>query len=372
MPVAALQMELQEHPLCGPDGIIDVVGFAFLPGAAFVDGTGEVHAVLGERVPECLIRSRAHPGIPVFVGEDQQGPVNHPDFGIFGLRRRPFRARQQNQPPGEVFFYPFAHDLVVVRDLDFLVRRLAALPDQVGAERVQLQPERRVLLLVVFGLLGRFFQFAQPVRVLIFRRLQLSLERGNVILHRQLALRGVGEVRGMGQFQFGGENPRVRHEVKPRPIGPAGGRDPVGGVDQKRRVAPFSAQPFVIPEPDFVFEIAGMVRRGTVVEIDLRKIGPAGSIVNGPALADRVSQGKCRLKTDLRDNGISLDFVRQISGVDQIAGSSRRETPRIPVYGGNEGNCQQAEGRSEPRRGGPRHDLQKGVAGQDSYRRGDS
>ena len=115
VPVAALQMELEEHPLCGPDGIVDVVGFAFLPGAAFVDRSGEVHAVLGECIPERLVRSRAHPGIPVFVGEDQEGPVNHPDFSVFGLGRRPFRTWQQDQPPGEVFFYPFAHDLVVVR-----------------------------------------------------------------------------------------------------------------------------------------------------------------------------------------------------------------------------------------------------------------
>ena len=59
VPVAALQMELQEHTLRGPDGIVDVVGFAFLPGAALVDGTGEIHAVLSESVPECLIRSRS-------------------------------------------------------------------------------------------------------------------------------------------------------------------------------------------------------------------------------------------------------------------------------------------------------------------------
>ena len=65
-------VELQEHALRGTDGIVDVVGIAFLPGAAFVDGPGEVHAVLGERIPERLVRSRAHPGIPVFVGEDQQ------------------------------------------------------------------------------------------------------------------------------------------------------------------------------------------------------------------------------------------------------------------------------------------------------------
>ena len=241
-----------------------------------------------------------------------------------------------------MFFHPFAHDLVVVRDLDFLVRGLAALPDQVRPERVQLHPERRVFLLVVFGFLGRLFQFAQPVGVLIFRRLQLPLKRGDVVLHRQFPFRGVGEVHCVGPFQFGGENSGVRHKVKAAPVGPAGGRDPMGGVDQKRRVAPFSAQPFVIPEPDLVFEITGMVRRGTVVEIDLREVGPTGSIVNRPAFADRLGQGKCSLKTDLRDDGISLDFVRQVSGVDQIARSSRRETPRIPVYGGNDDHWQQS------------------------------
>lgn len=280
VPVAALQMELQEHALCCSNGVVDVVGFAFLPGAAHVDGTGEVHAVLGERVSERLVRPRAHPGVPVLVGEDQQGAVNHPHLGVFGLRRRPFRARQQNQPPGEVFFHPFAHDLVVVRDRNLRVRRFAVLPDQVRPERVKPQPKRGVFLLVVFGLLGRLFQLAQPVCVLIFRRLELPLERGDVVLHRQFPLRGVGEVRGVGQFQFGGENPGVRHEVKAAPVGPVGGCGPMRGVDQKRRVAPFSAQSFVIPEPDLVFEIAGMVRRGTVVEIDLREIGPAGSIIN--------------------------------------------------------------------------------------------
>ena len=85
VPGAALQMELQEGPLIGPDGIVDVVGIAFLPGTAPVDRTGEVHAVLGESIPERLVRSRAHPGVTVLVGEDQQGPVNHPDLGVFGL-----------------------------------------------------------------------------------------------------------------------------------------------------------------------------------------------------------------------------------------------------------------------------------------------
>ena len=78
-----------------------------------------------------------------------------------------------------------------------------------------------------------------------------------------------------------------------------------------------------------------MVRRGAVVEVDLRKIGPAGPVIHRPALADRVSQGKCPLKRDLRDDGVSFDFIGEISGIDQIAGRSRREPPRVPVYGGN-------------------------------------
>lgn len=64
-------MELQEHPLRGADGILDVVGFTLLTGAAFVDGTGEIHSVLGEHIPESLVRADAHPGSPVFVCEDQ-------------------------------------------------------------------------------------------------------------------------------------------------------------------------------------------------------------------------------------------------------------------------------------------------------------
>ena len=115
-------VELQERPLSSPDGIVDVVGITFLPGATPADGTGEVHAVLGERIPERFVRARAHAGVPVFVGENQQGAVDHPHLGVFGLGCSPLRSRQQDQPPGEMFFYLFAHDLVAVRDRDFRIR----------------------------------------------------------------------------------------------------------------------------------------------------------------------------------------------------------------------------------------------------------
>lgn len=151
-------MELQECPLISPDGIVDVVGLALLSGAAPADGTGEVHAELGERISECLVRG------------------------------------------------------------------LAALPDQVCAESIQLHPEDRVLLLVVFGLLGRLFQLAQPVGVLIFRRLELPLERGDVVLHCQFPFRGIGKVSGVGYFKFGSQNPRIRHKVKTGPVGGLGPR----------------------------------------------------------------------------------------------------------------------------------------------------
>lgn len=52
-------VELQEHALRGADGILDVVGFALLTGAAFVDGTGEIHAILGEHIPKSLVRADA-------------------------------------------------------------------------------------------------------------------------------------------------------------------------------------------------------------------------------------------------------------------------------------------------------------------------
>ena len=135
---------------------------------------------MGERIPERLVRPRAHPGIPVLVGEDQQGAVNHPHLGVFGLGRRPLRARQQDKPPGEVFFHPVAHDLVAVRDRDLCIRRFAVLPDQVCPERIQPQPKRGVFLLVVFGLLGRFFQFAQPSPGEYNRLLTLLIEKAVV------------------------------------------------------------------------------------------------------------------------------------------------------------------------------------------------
>ena len=210
--VAPDNVELQECPLISPDGIVDVVGLALLSGAAPADGTGEVHAELGERISECLVRG------------------------------------------------------------------LAALPDQVCAESIQLHPEDRVLLLVVFGFLGRLFQFARAVGVLIFRRLQLPLERGDVVLHRQFPFRGIGKVSGVGYFKFGSQNPRIRHKVKTGPVGAAGGRDPMGCVDQKRSEAPFPAFAPIVPRPDIVFEVEWMVRRRAVVEIDLREADPAGPV----------------------------------------------------------------------------------------------
>ena len=78
-------VELQERTLSSPEGVIHVVIFTPLPGADCVDLTREIHPVSGKSLPESLVRPDAHPGIPVFVGEDQQGPVNHPDLGVFGL-----------------------------------------------------------------------------------------------------------------------------------------------------------------------------------------------------------------------------------------------------------------------------------------------
>ena len=93
--------------------------------------------------------------------------------------------------------------------------------------------------------------------------------------------------------------------------------------------------PLVFPEPDFVLEIEWMVRRGAVVEIDLRKIGPAGPVKDRPGLADRIGQGIRSPESNLRDDGVALDSVRQIRGVDQIAGSVGSEAPCFPVDGGN-------------------------------------
>ena len=45
-----------------------------------------------------------------------------------------------------MFLHPFAHDLVVGRDRDFLIRGLAALPDQVCAECIQLEPDNATYL----------------------------------------------------------------------------------------------------------------------------------------------------------------------------------------------------------------------------------
>jgi hypothetical protein len=38
--------------------MVDDVGFVFLPGAALVDGPGEIHAGLAERIQKRLVRSR--------------------------------------------------------------------------------------------------------------------------------------------------------------------------------------------------------------------------------------------------------------------------------------------------------------------------
>lgn len=66
-------VELQKCSLIDSDGIVDI-DIALLPGAAPVDGTGEIHAELGEWITERLVRSRAHPGVTILVGENQQGP----------------------------------------------------------------------------------------------------------------------------------------------------------------------------------------------------------------------------------------------------------------------------------------------------------
>lgn len=88
---------LQKSPFRRSDGILDVVGVTFLTGATLVDGTGEIHPIVCESLTESLVRADAHPGIPVFVGEDQQGPVNGFDVRILRFGDCPFRSRMQNQ-----------------------------------------------------------------------------------------------------------------------------------------------------------------------------------------------------------------------------------------------------------------------------------
>ena len=89
---------LQKSPFCRSDGILDVVGFPFLTGATLVDGTGEIHPIICKCIAESVVRADTHPGVPVFVGEDQQGPVNGFDVRILRFGDSPFRSRMQNPP----------------------------------------------------------------------------------------------------------------------------------------------------------------------------------------------------------------------------------------------------------------------------------
>lgn len=74
---------LQKSPFRRSDGILNVIGFLVLTGAAPVDGTGEIHPIVCESFTESLVRADAHPGIPVFFGEDQQSPVNGFDVRLY-------------------------------------------------------------------------------------------------------------------------------------------------------------------------------------------------------------------------------------------------------------------------------------------------
>lgn len=74
---------LQKSPFRRSDGILNVIGFLFLTGATLVDGTGEIHPIVCESFTESLVRADAHPGIPVFFGEDQQSPVNGFDVRLY-------------------------------------------------------------------------------------------------------------------------------------------------------------------------------------------------------------------------------------------------------------------------------------------------
>lgn len=74
---------LQKSPFRRSDGILDVVGFTFLTGATLVDGTGKIHPIVCKRITESLVRADTHPGVTVFFGEDQQGPVNCFDVRLY-------------------------------------------------------------------------------------------------------------------------------------------------------------------------------------------------------------------------------------------------------------------------------------------------
>lgn len=74
---------LQKSPFRRSDGILNVIGFLFLTGATLVDGTGEIHPIVCKCIAESFIRADTHPGVPVFVGEDQQGPVNGFDVRLY-------------------------------------------------------------------------------------------------------------------------------------------------------------------------------------------------------------------------------------------------------------------------------------------------
>lgn len=152
----------------------------------------------------------------------------------------------------------------------------------------------------------------------------------------------------MGHLQFGSENPDIRHKVKSAPVSPAGGRATVSGVEQKQCEAPFPALPFIAPRLAFVLEIECVVCRGLSKTTFGTQIRQTDSVEGRPGIERDLDQFFRRSAIDLRNAGMTFDFVRE-GGIDQIFERIWREPSCFPVDDGGNNNHMQPSARLFPK-----------------------